>query len=348
MNPRLLTKAKTGEMGKPLLYVPPRPLRSSSRHLEAPAWLVSLCIHVSLILILAIAFRPFLRGTGGQDPFVLGVAFVQEVSEGNENEAAAGGASENPEGGGTASAAILSAQAVAGQGPPMDVGNLLSDLVGSDSNATPSADSLGGVGNSVGSGTGGGQQGGKKGGKLSEVNFYDVAGVGNSFVYVIDRSDSMNVPGMAPLRAAKREVSKSLEGIKPMNQFQIVFYNEQPFPYPSKISGSRGLIRAQDAERKQAIEFVKNVSAFGGTEHLPALKLGISMGPDVLFFLTDAEQPGLNSAELESLVERCEARTTIHTIEFGNGPNPAKGRWIEALAERTGGKYRYVDVTQLE
>lgn len=316
--------------------------------LEAPSWLVSLCIHVSIFLVLALAMRPYLRGTGGVAQ-TIGIAFVAEVAEGNENGAAQGGASDASSGGDSQlQKTILSAQAAVGQGPPLDVTTLLTDVQGSGSQNAPSAEALGGSGSALGAGSGSGSKGGKKKGQLTEVNFYDLQGSGNSFVFVIDRSDSMNEFSSAPLRAAKREVMKSLEGMKPTNFFQIIFYNDQPFPFQSKISGARSMIRSQDLEKRLAIDFVKNVNAFGGTEHLPALKMGIAMQPDVLFFLTDAEQPSLSRSDLDVLISKCEGITTIYSIEFGHGPNPAQGRWIEALALLSGGQYRYIDVTQLE
>jgi len=86
----------------------------------------------------------------------------------------------------------------------------------------------------------------------------------------------------------------------------------------------------------------------GGTEHLDALRLAISMAPDVIFFLTDADEPPLKADQLADLVERCQrGGTTIHAIEFGKGSNPRSGRWIEALADQTGGEYRYLDTIEL-
>ncbi len=146
---------------------------------------------------------------------------------------------------------------------PLDVSTLLTDVQGSGSQNAPSAEALGGSGSALGAGSGSGSKGGKKKGQLTEVNFYDLQGSGNSFVFVIDRSDSMNEFSSAPLRAAKREVMKSLEGMKPTNFFQIIFYNDQPFPFQSKISGARSMIRSQDLEKRLAIDFVKNVNAFG-------------------------------------------------------------------------------------
>jgi hypothetical protein len=183
----------------------------------------------------------------------------------------------------------------------------------------------------------------------TNTNVFGIEGSGNSFVYVFDRSESMNGFEGAPLRLAKYELAQSLESLTSVNQFQIVFYNESPSPYRGSLSRTRGLIFATDSEKQSASIFVKGISGSGGTEHVPALRLGINYRSDVLFFLTDAADPVLKQSEVDDLAESClSQRTTIHSIEFGTGPSPGSDRWIEQLARRTGGKYRYLDVTRLD
>jgi hypothetical protein len=141
---------------------------------------------------------------------------------------------------------------------------------------------------------------------------------------------------------------QSLGSLKPVNQFQIVFYNETPTPYQSRKSGAVAMLDATDIEKEFALRFVDNIGGYGGTEHLGALKVGIRYAPDVLFFLTDATEPSLSEAQLKNIRDLCDrAGTTIHSIEFGNGPGRGNGGWIEALATMTGGKYRYVDASKL-
>ncbi len=65
------------------------------------------------------------------------------------------------------------------------------------------------------------------GGK-ARVRLLGIVGEGSKFVYVFDRSDSMNWFDRRPLRAAKAELLASLEGLGETHQFQIIFYNHEP------------------------------------------------------------------------------------------------------------------------
>jgi hypothetical protein len=137
--------------------------------------------------------------------------------------------------------------------------------------------------------------------------------------------------------------------LKSINQFQIVFYNESANIYRGSASKTTQLIFATDVEKQSAMSYIKAMTGAGGTEHVPALKLGTKLSPDVIFFLTDAADPSLTASEVADIVERCHSRgTTIHAIEFGTGPTPGSDRWIERLSQKTGGKYRYLDVTQFD
>ncbi len=317
---------------------------------DIPAWLVSLAFHLLVFLALVLWWQPLPRGTGAIQDRPAGIAVVHEVSEGAEVEILGSNSEQN-------------AEAAAGMAEPSDaaLADALSNLPlgaelpdGANEGAAAGASSTGGdledataAGNL--SGLGGSEAAsGSQGGGKAKTSVFGVEGYGDSFVYLFDRSDSMNAGQAAPLRAAKRELMASLDSLTSVHQFQIVFYNEAPTPYRSSLSRARGMLFASDAEKRQAMRFVSNVVAMGGTEHLDALRLAISMSPDVIFFLTDADEPVLKADQLADLVERCQrAGTTIHAIEFGKGDNPRSGRWIEALADRTGGEYRYLDTIGL-
>ena len=86
----------------------------------------------------------------------------------------------------------------------------------------------------------------------------------------------------------------------------------------------------------------------GSTRHLPALKQGLAMVPEVIFFLTDADDPSLTMPQLLEIQRRADlARTTIHTIQFKVGPASNDGSWIRELALMNRGTYTYIDVTSL-
>lgn len=167
---------------------------------------------------------------------------------------------------------------------------------------------------------------------------FGVVGRGNRFIYVFDRSLSMNG---APLAAAKRELLTSLKQLERTHQFQIIFYNEKP-----RIMQSPQLLFADENGLAQAESFVNSVTAAGGTDHLLALQLALRLQPDVIFLLTDADEPPLTPKQLDD-IRRNNAAASINVIEFKTGPDPGRRGFLRQLAEQNRGEYKYVDSTSL-
>jgi Mg-chelatase subunit ChlD len=71
----------------------------------------------------------------------------------------------------------------------------------------------------------------------------------------------------------------------------------------------------------------------------------IGMRPDVIFFLTDADDP-MSASELAEIARlNRRARATICTIHFGRGPRQRENFLVD-LANQSGGQYVYVDTTK--
>jgi hypothetical protein len=179
------------------------------------------------------------------------------------------------------------------------------------------------------------------------TNLFGVSGSGSRFVYVFDRSDSMNGYGGKPLRAAKAELLRSLRTLSERQRFQLIFYNDKPKPF--KVSGlPLQLLRGEPSVIDRAERYVDAIAAFGGTEHDTALKMALRMGPDVIFFLTDARIPRLSQTELVNIRRRAEeSATTIHAIEFGTEPIAPVDSFLRDLAAQNGGQYQYINVQKL-
>ena len=89
------------------------------------------------------------------------------------------------------------------------------------------------------------------------------------------------------------------------------------------------------------------MTADGGTESFEPLTLAVSLHPDVIFFLTDAEDVSFSAAELQA-IRKAAAGTQINTIQFGMGPQPTRENFLTRLARENEGQYIYVDVTQMK
>ena len=177
----------------------------------------------------------------------------------------------------------------------------------------------------------------------ARTSMFGVSGVGFKFVYVLDRSASMGGSGQVALKAVKVELRKSLDRLDTVHQFQIIFYNEKPAIFnPSGTPGR--LAFANQANKDRAVRFIESIAADGNTRHDEALKLAVKLRPDVIFFLTDGDDPKLTRRELDT-IQRMAGGITVNTIEFGPGPQPEKS-FLATLAEENGGQYVYVDLSK--
>ena len=177
------------------------------------------------------------------------------------------------------------------------------------------------------------------------VPFFGVVGQGNKFLYVFDRSGSMDG---RPLQRAKAELIRSLDSLGDLHQFNILFYSSgwhlwQP---------GRRLIFAVESEKQDAIRFISGMTASGGTGHFEPLLEAVAHRPDVIFFLTDGErQDDLTDVQL-SEIERRNSRfgrgAQINVIQFGGGGfTDSPSRSLQRLAEQNHGQYKYWNVSAL-
>ena len=180
-----------------------------------------------------------------------------------------------------------------------------------------------------------------KGGGKTRTGLFGVYGEGYKFVYVFDRSGSMGGSGRNSLKAVKRELIASLQNLDTVHQFQIIFYNEKPTLFnPTGVAGQ--LVFATDANKESVVRFLDTIQADGGTDHLQALRMAFALRPDVIFFLTDGDDPKLSPHEIQT-VERWTGGIRLNTIQFGPGPKPAEESFLVKLAHQSGGDYVYVD-----
>jgi hypothetical protein len=317
-----------------------------------PGWLFSLAIHLGTLLTLQLLFPVVPPHGTAVDSRTVGIAIVARNAERVEylTDASedAGGANAAASAGQTAN---LSPSAESPTLPSADetprVGNFALPAPTAEGNAAnsiallPSASGFAqgtGRGDKTGSGDGLG--------KGVETGVFGVRGKGSRFVYVFDRSASMAGFQGRPLASAKRELLESIRDLQSTHQFQIIFYNDVPIPLNPRRTGRPELFLAGDAEKRWAEEFVSAVVPDGATRHAEALKLALQWQPDVIFFLTDGDEPQLRAAELAE-IRRLNRATTIHAIEFGAGVQPRGESFLQRLAEQNGGKHGYVDVTKL-
>lgn len=312
------------------------------------ALLMSVILHVILLTTLGLIWSQKPQGTDAMEDRPVGIALVhrlpdrdryQEIKEVVEPQR------EVTDDMATSSTAS-SAAPPADLSPPLDLPGVLESM-----QATPqpvSGDGLAGQsdlsGDAFSRGTG--VQSASDSAEATTMVF-GVSGSGSRFVYVFDRSDSMNGFGGKPLRAAKSELIRSLRTLTERQSFQLIFYNDKPKAF--QLSGVPDqLFSGEKSYVALAENYIRSISAFGGTEHESALKMALRMSPDVVFFLTDARIPRLSSSELREIRNLADASgATIHTIEFGADPAAPTDTFLRDLAAQNRGQYQYVDIRRL-
>ncbi|MFO7902553.1 MAG: hypothetical protein R6U98_07830 [Pirellulaceae bacterium] len=178
-------------------------------------------------------------------------------------------------------------------------------------------------------------------GPTTEVSLFGGApAAGNSFLFILDRSDSMGRHGLGVIARAKDEFQRALSALDSAHRFQIVAYNHQCVFF----GGKRELLPASDSNKERVGKFMGGLAAFGATNHFSALMSGLHRSPDVLFLLTDGGDPTLSHPQVVRILKQARGQTSIHCIQFGRRPLNDTDNFMSRLARETGGAYRYLKV----
>lgn len=194
---------------------------------------------------------------------------------------------------------------------------------------------VGNDGDSVGNGASGGKSDG------DGTAFFGIAARAQRFVFVVDASESMREHGA--MQTAKKELWQSLQQLSAPVKFQLVFFNLK-----SQSITRRGerpqMLSANEANLRMAQQFLKGIQPDSGTDRFGALSFALSLGPDVVFLLTDSDTPELSAKELSDIRRLNRSRAVIHVVEFGKGADLGRDNFLKAIARQHGGTYRYFDL----
>lgn len=174
----------------------------------------------------------------------------------------------------------------------------------------------------------------------ARARFFDADAIGDSFVFVIDRSASM--AHLNALEMAKGELLRSLAGLSTEQRFQVIFYNEG---VDRLAVGGGQLTPATDGNIRNAARLLREIKPDGGTNHNVALQAALALEPQVIYFLTDADNMQSDDvAKLTQANRRLSRLVSIHTIQFANGPPDAAAETFRTLALHNNGTHTHVNV----
>lgn len=308
------------------------------RRASVPAWVVSVILHATLFAALGITLE--LTPEGSADEALRDVGIVLKKTEDGVPEYNGEDDVLTKDSGEAVQEAL--AETIA-DGPPSDLTSALpsaEDWLGAEQTESGALD----AGELLGDGEV--QRTPRKG--VARTQVFGVTGEGTKFVYVFDRSGSMERSlGPSPLKAAKDQLMASLQTLNANHQFQILFYNQEPLMF-SPAGRGETMVFADERMKLEAQQFLNEIVAVGATTgREQALLKALRLQPDVVFFLSDADNP-LLPRQLEKIRRRNKGGACINTIEFDRGPSPKGGtNFLQELAEKNGGRYIYVDISKL-
>jgi hypothetical protein len=171
---------------------------------------------------------------------------------------------------------------------------------------------------------------------LASTEFFGIGGYGQSFVYVVDSSDSMNERGK--FDRARYELLQSIEQLGSDQRYFVIFFNDGAHPMEADE-----LVLATKDQVARTARWVSYVEADGGTNPLPALLFALSLRPDAVYFLSDGQFDPVTITQLR-VRNRPNRRLgtreiPIHAIAF---VDRATERLMRTIAKNSGGEYRFV------
>lgn len=154
-------------------------------------------------------------------------------------------------------------------------------------------------------------------------------------VYVLDRSVSMGPSGS--LERARRELAEALRALPPQTHFQVLVYNRVLQPLVPSLSG---MVPATSAHMALAIGSLEDLSAAGATDHPAALRRALALRPDVLFWMTDADD--LRESDLPVLRRANQSGAILHVVELTRQTDDRSASTLTRLAQDHGGTHRRI------
>lgn len=309
----------------------------ANRPQDTWGWASSVTFHVVMFLLVSFLLYQVPKGIGEETVQTGGIVLVNADLAANEKPYLEQSDIQSPETAEDAAAAAMGGE-VAEQTPTLDMDELpeLPGMQASDVARNQAVEAqLAGSGVSPSDLPNAQNGGGKIGQK--PVRFGGMVGTGSRFVYVVDRSGSMNNGGL--MQAAKAELEASLNSLTEEQQFQLIFYNDEAFIFNPNTEAAPKMMHATKDNIALAMEFIRQTPASGGTVHIKALEPALKLTPDVIFLLTDADDQ-LSPADNTKLSRWNKANTSINVLVFGPTPEPtAVNLSFSKLAKETRGQF---------
>lgn len=328
-----------------------------------PSWLVSLVVHLTLFLILALWTLP--QPGPGDNILLISAQGSGDGLEGGDGTELSGFELDNSQAGETtaqqsdstddlaANAATSASMAEELAAIADTVAPIESSELASNGAATTASLLDGAFGNGLSAGSEQGQRGqgnhaGDSGsGGQGGAEFFGARSEGRRFVFVVDRSNSMRG---RRIEDAKRELLAAIKRLKKTQYFYVVFFSDRPLLMMEvdEEHAEEYPLQATPQNIRRLEKWLYNVDAdYTATFPESSMRIAMRLRPDAIFFLTDGELSDNGNTELTLKAENLLMdpsdgylpRSKINTIAFYSETG---AQTLSRIASEHGGKFRFV------
>jgi len=185
------------------------------------------------------------------------------------------------------------------------------------------------------------------------AKFFGTKAQGNKFVYVLDRSGSMDYTSadvnnyrVSRFDVARMELLKSVDSLQPHQEFYVVLFStgmKQMFNEESLLPQP---VKATPENKERLKDWLWEDRAFGGTDPRDSLKLAFKMNPDAIFMLSDGEfrdERDGDPLSIDIARRQVNENTPIRINSIALEDDASKAN-MEELSDVSGGQFRFVKV----
>lgn len=183
-------------------------------------------------------------------------------------------------------------------------------------------------------------------GAAYSAEFFGVKAKGRRFVFIVDASGSMQGEKFIH---AKEELMYAVRRLDKSQSFYVIFFNSGTYRMfeDNDTPPEERPIAASTANIRRLAQWLKGVEAQTQTNPLQAVQHALEVRPDAIYILSDGEFTDGGMTEqflateniLDDPVDGPRPRVVIHTIGFySKAGEPA----LQAIAKAYGGVYRFI------
>jgi hypothetical protein len=171
-------------------------------------------------------------------------------------------------------------------------------------------------------------------------------GSARTIAFTCDSSGSM----IDKFSSLKSELQKAIEGLRPIQQFSIVFFADEK----AHAFENGSLVNANPENKRKAYKWLEDLTTSGTSNPLPGLEIAFKAKPELMYILTDGDFPNNNEVltRVAALNGKNNNRTRVNTIAFVSSSDDDTSesfiKFLQTLAEQNGGKFKHVAQDQLD